>query len=494
MFLGSEKKKNATGYLFNGVYWKNIGENMCLIRKDNFEKLYKYYITQLNLALDNNEIDQKKLKLLQKQLLDLDKNITRVNISKIIRDQHYQDESSITWNADNNLFVFENAIYDLSKGEFIKPIPEQFINFSCGYNYEDGEYLEETQDINDFIDSILNLETLNTEKPYIMKVLASFLRQCNIEEKAYFLTGIGRNGKGTLTTLLNNVLGKYWGELRIEYYTTYEHGANSQQQNLYDCQYSRVLNTSEIAENNQFGKRLTFIEDKFKRITGGDTISARKCGSPDTVDFKAGKVLIQTNTLPKFTKISLSLQERIIVINFPYTFTDNEKLLSSDSTQFKPIDRNLKEKFYTNVYKNAFIKLLFKYYKEYIKEKLTAPESIINYTNSYFLDSSKVSKWFFDNYKYRYEGIEAPKKITKSMWSRISISDIVSEYNTDNDNIENNITSKKFLELLKTENLEFYSTYVKRSTTTYDIIEWVKKTEEDKKRDAGEDDEDDEEN
>jgi hypothetical protein len=72
---------------------------------------------------------------------------------------------------------------------------------------------------------------------YLCKVMSTFLFQGNMEEKCYFLLGEGRNGKvcfishvvliftciyclhsqGTLTELLKNTLGMYFGELSINY-------------------------------------------------------------------------------------------------------------------------------------------------------------------------------------------------------------------------------------------------------------------------------------
>jgi phage/plasmid-associated DNA primase len=45
---------------------------------------------------------------------------------------------------DNNpyLLAFENAIYDLSINEFIKPNPLDYITMSCGYDYKSTYHIE----------------------------------------------------------------------------------------------------------------------------------------------------------------------------------------------------------------------------------------------------------------------------------------------------------------------------------------------------------------
>ena len=135
-----------------------------------------------------------------------------------------------------------------------------------------------------------------------MKTISSFLVQNNKEEKAYFWLGKGRNGKGTMSTLLRNTLNNYWGELNTEYYTTHKHRADEPNQNLFNCRISRLLNTSEVPIDDKSNSKVKFINDAFNRITGNDIISARELGEKRIAKFKAGKILIQLNDMPEFSK------------------------------------------------------------------------------------------------------------------------------------------------------------------------------------------------
>ena len=169
---------------------------------------------------------------------------------------------------------------------------------------------------------------------YFMKTISSFLIQNNIEEKAYFWLGKGRNGKGTMTTILRNVFKNYWGELNTEYYTTHKHSADEPNQNLYNCRNARVLNSSEVAVDDKSNSKVKFINDAFNRITGNDIINARKLGKSDVASFKAGKILIQLNDMPEFSKDinkgDVSLRERIIIIQLPYSFVEDEEKLKEE--------------------------------------------------------------------------------------------------------------------------------------------------------------------
>lgn len=492
IFIGGDK--TPTGYLYNGTYWVNIGKNMCLIKKGYFNKLYKYYLKELYIKRTNGEIDDELFDKLSFKIQELDKKLMRDRIIGIIVDEHWEKEKSIKWNENNNLFVFENKIYDLESGNWIEPKPDQYINMTCGYDYEDGEFEEETKEIHRFLDNILDANNIGIEKPYLLKVLSSFLRQCNQEEVAYFWTGKGRNGKGTLSTLLNNILGEYWGELNIEFYTNYDKGSNNHKQNLYNCRHSRVINTSEIADSAENGQSVKFISDKFKRITGGDTIEARKCGSEDIAYFKAGKVLIQTNVLPEFSRLDTSLKERIIIQRFPYTFTDDQKLLDSDPSIYKKKDKTLKDKFNTTRYKNAFIKILFEWYKEYKKENLKPPASVKEYTHQYFDNSTNIKKWFLSRYNIQVfvdkNNNPQPKdyKPKKKEIKKVLLTVLKEQYVIE-EGISIKLTDKRFRdELTNIDGFDIGGAYIKKNTDgNYELQRWVEKPIEEEKDDEEED-------
>lgn len=483
IFTGVDKIPD--GFYYNGVYWSNLGKNYCSIKRGYFNKLYQFYLNELNNLKTNGELEDSQYKKLLTKIQELDKILFRNNVVKIIVDEHWKKDKEIKWNSNNNLFPFENKIYDLSLGRFIDPSPEQYINITCGYDYIDREdnYIDEKREVHNFIDSILLKENLKDEKPFLLKVIASFLRQQNIDEIAYFLTGRGRNGKGTLSELIANTLGNFWGELNIEYYTAYAKSNNSHNQALYNCRNARVINTSEIADTNENGGAVKFISSNFKTITGGDTISARKCGSEEMVYFKAGKILIQTNVLPEFSKLDTSLKNRINIINFPYTFTDDENLLKQDPETYKMKDRTLKDKFNTTVYKNAFIQILFEYYKEYQKHydnkknPFKPPKSIVDNCNQYFDSSNGVKQWFLSRYTLQ-KGELKPKDKKKYL-----LKELVCKY-LEEEGIKKNMTVKEFK--LKLEEIDGLSKYIKINNNGIpELQQWVELHNDD------EDDEDD---
>ena len=220
---------------------------------------------------------------------------------------------------------------------------------------------------------------------FFLKQMASFLKQENKEEKGYFWLGKGRNGKGTTTDVLRNVLGSYWGELNMEYYINQSKDVDRPNQNLFNCRNARVLNSSEVNDTDAFNRPTTFISANFKTMTGQDMHCPREVGSKRTAEFVAGKTLIQTNKMPGFSKIDLPLKERIVVQEFPFTFTDDADLLQKDPLKYKVKDITLKDKFKNEEYRIAFTDILFEKYKEY-KIEYIIPLSVKKFTQSYFTE------------------------------------------------------------------------------------------------------------
>ena len=386
LFTG--KGKEPEGYLYNGVYWVDLSLHNAELKQKHFDNLYKFYIEALQKEKDN--LEENIYKSLMGQIKTLNTNKTRTNILKIFQADNYVVD--VEWNKNKNLFVFENCVYDLEKDAFVPSNPEDYINTSCGYKYDDSkkeEFEKAKEKLKTFVNNIL----LETDKEYVWTLMGSCLKQENQEEKAYFLLGGGRNGKGTLFVPFKNSLGKYWGELNMNYYTTHDKGADCPNQNLYNCRNSRVISSVEVSDSNSQNKAVKFVSDKFKTLSGNDTIYARELGTKNTAYFKAAKAFIQTNVMPEFTKLDTSLRERIVVINFPYTF---KTIPDPNKQNEKCIDTSLKNEFEKDIYKSAMISLLFEYYKEY-KKGLVIPPSVMTYTNSYFASES-IKGWFENHF------------------------------------------------------------------------------------------------
>ena len=97
------------------------------------------------------------------------------------------------------------------------------------------------------------------------------------------------------------------------------------------------------------------------------------------------------------TKNDISLKERIVIINFPFSFVDDEEKIAQEPNVFKLIDRTIKQKFETDNYRRVMIDILFEYYKLYQSEGLIIPQSVKSFTNNYF-GTQSILGWFKTTY------------------------------------------------------------------------------------------------
>ena len=397
VFTGRDK--DIKGYLYNGVYWRPLSLNNNEIIKEHFVNLYEFFMIEFEKI--KFEFDDLESKHILSNIKSLDSSVRRKSVLDVLKQEYYQVD--IKWNTNPYLFTFEDCIFDLETYSFIEPYKEQYINISTGYTYyldgQDEEYEEETKYIIDFIGSIMETDE---EKKFLLTSLSTFMMDGNREEKMYFWLGKGRNGKGTLNELLRNSFGNYYGILDINYWINQSKSENAPNANISNLQYKRLINTDEVGEQDN-SKPHQFLSDKFKRITGGDTITARGLYEKTQTEFKMGKCIIQTNIMPVITNIddpnNISLRERPIIIKFKYSFVEDTEL-HSDNHYLRKRDSNIKSLFQQPRYIRAFIRLLIKYFLIYKQEGLILPASIKDNLKNFIEDSDKVVAWFKEQIEF----------------------------------------------------------------------------------------------
>lgn len=351
-------------YFYTGIYWREIPKKDTHFLKQYFigdEGFYYHCLKALKFIKET--IEERIFKELTKTIKKMETNSGRNEIIDAVKTLVFVN-TFIDWNKHNHLFTFNDIILNVNTGKPEPANPALYINITCGYNYFDMEKYDPSilvgarKEITDFVYSLVEDEEMEV---FLWKFLSSFLYGGNPFEKAYFLLGRGRNGKGTLMTLLSKVMGNYYGELNLEYYTQpVRAGAN---ENLYNIRNARLINTAEAESEADNYTSQVFLLTNFKKLTGGDTISvAGKYKSE--VHFKAGKPIIQTNEMPVF-KVRrgddsiLSLTERIEIITFPFSFITDEEEIARTPDKCRKRDNTIKQKFQNDpLYIYAMISLM----------------------------------------------------------------------------------------------------------------------------------------
>jgi phage/plasmid-associated DNA primase len=416
------KSKEMMGYIFNGTYWKELGIHNTDVKKKHFAEMYNDYLLDFQKVKSHFDPDQQTSIFMRIQSLD---NVAQRNmILEALKTERYVDK--IDWNTKKHLFAFDDCIWDLDQGKFVEPDPEDYISWTCGYSYGDitkdykakqekfkKEYLHEVFDNADL-------------EQYMLNKLSSFLKQENPEEKADFWLGKGRNSKGTLTKFLMNAMGSYFGELKLGFYTNYDKGEDSPNNNLFELRYARVCNTSEVGEDNiDPNKAQRFLTQKFKTATGGDQMTARQPHQKEQIKFVMGHILIQTNLMPMIVGIekeeNISLRERVVIIPFPFSFVDDDKLIKENPKIYKKRDNKVKDMMDDPEMKLAFIRLLLENYKNYKTKGLIEPAIVKQEKLKYFKESDTVGQWLAGNIEPDNENPKAvlhvKEDLLKAFWS-----------------------------------------------------------------------------
>lgn len=392
------KTKEMTGYIFNGTYWKELGIHNTDIKKEHFAEMYSEYLREFMKVRDH--FTQERQASILSSISSLDNVAQRNMILEALKTERYVDK--IEWNTKKHLFAFEDCIFNLDLGEFVESDPEDYVSWTCGYSYGDTtkDYKDKQESFKkDYLHKVF--EDPDLEK-YVLNLLSSFLKQENPEEKAYFWLGRGRNSKGTLTKFMMNAMGSYFGELKLGFYTNYDKGEDSPNNNLFELRYARVCNTSEVGEDNlDPNKAQRFLTQKFKTATGGDQMTARQPHQKDQIKFVMGHILIQTNLMPMIVGIekeeNISLRERVVIIPFPFSFVDDQNLLDENPEIYRKRDNTVKDMMEDPEMRLAFIRLLLENYKNYKKNGLKEPLSVKQEKQKYFKESDILGKWFDAN-------------------------------------------------------------------------------------------------
>ena len=206
----------------------------------------------------------------------------------------------------------KNGVIDLTTGELLPYAPELYLTKQCPVEYRGLEYRSQLFD--DFMKSILPDEQTRRA---VLRFLGYCLTGNVTEEKALFIVGNGRNGKGTLIKILLTLFDALATSLKIEslLQQKYKDG-NSATPEFAKLDGCRLAVANEIPQ----GEKLDVA--KFKDLTGGDKFSARKLHSEPILIEPHFKLILCGQYLPEiYNANDVGYNERLIVVKFPQQFT-----------------------------------------------------------------------------------------------------------------------------------------------------------------------------
>jgi P4 family phage/plasmid primase-like protien len=420
-------------------------------------KSFKSLDRKIESIMDYNEEKASKTDDESKANKYYSKNEKLIHVLSKIRDNNFQKnvisqlkniyyEKDIDTKFDEvNLYLiaFSNGVYDFKTNTFRSALPEEYVFRNTGYPFPKNSNKEVREQIFNFLNSCFS----DTEtRDYLLKVFASTLIGHRRYEQLYFLTGRGRNGKGTLFNFIENVFGEYIKTIDCSFFTTIPKSSNSATPEIADKNGVRILWSSEPEDIQKFQV------NKLKLISGGDKIQVRKLYCSPFEYRPQFSVFIQANDLPELSNIGDAISDRARIITFPYRFVSNPT-----NEYERKGDPKIKEEYIkSKEWRDEMMLILIEYYNKYIKydNSMSIPMSkyVEEASNEYINDNDPIKEWLNKYYN-----------ITKNSDDKIATGELYSQFK--DDNLTTNITNRNFGKLIKFNKVGMKRSHGKRYYT-----------------------------
>jgi P4 family phage/plasmid primase-like protien len=400
-FVCIDFKKNKW-YEYRTHRWKLIPDGhslQTLIAKDIRSLLIKYCSAKMKICADDDDDEKKELRMkkCEKMMKSIKKlgNIQYLkNIMEACKTEFYDEDFQSKLDMDPYLIGFENGIYDLRDHCFRDGLPSDYISVSTKIDFKYYDIEDPIiKDLLDFFKKVYHTEDLIE---YFLTLIASVWKGTP-DQKFYFLTGEGGNGKSAVIALLRHMLGDYFDSLPTSFVTQKRGKSNDATPELVGIQYRRLLVLQEPEWNDVINMGVV------KEITGCDPVSVRPLYGEKYTVLPKNKLCMICNILPKIRTQDRGTWRRNRVISHKTEFVEsieesnpkerkylgNEELFEELSKWAQPLAWLSLETFYPK-YENGIDGKKFK-----IKE----PIEVLISTHEYKKDSDVFLEFISKNLK-----------------------------------------------------------------------------------------------
>ena len=465
---------NKRVFHFNGVYWKpDNGDksNICNFIDGVFCKLMMSYLKhKMNYwtnQLDGDDEDSKRVlskiaeckKFCDVVLSKLRNSKTRNCMVSDVCNKICNEEQQ--WNLNPYMFCFENCCIDITTGLKVNGCASDYINMSCGYDYNDDYDNNLVIELDELINSI---QPDKKVKDYLLQVLSTCLVSEQIQS-FFILTGKGGNGKSVLVELLMEMLGSYSYILPSGFISKIiKDGGNPEASNM-DCKRVVIISEPESKE--------PLCCATVKKITGDTKINVRPLYSNQTgIDMKNTSIMV-CNEKPQLDELNDAISRRMshCVIPFSQKFVcevEYNNISDEERTQFNVKLGNVKYvgQAFKNDYKQALFMVLLPYFRHYQKALFSdVPSIVVNESKAYIKGCDNIYEWFEENYELANEVV-----FIEDLFMEYKSGD--EYYQLSKEDKRKNGTCKKFKEVLQS-NL-FIRKYYKEARQCYNKKQYSK--------------------
>ena len=392
-------------YHFNGTRWERTIKGVelkNLVHTEIYRVYEQYYPKYSKIAMENPDSEDAKkwMKNLFGIQMKLVKDSYVKSLMSSLRGLFHRKDIMEQFDSNLDLIGFENGVYDLKQHVFREGRPEDYITMTnkitlpvektelpiklddlvvkMTERIEDYEELRE--DMMDFLEKIIPNRNL---REYTLRFISKCLSGENRDEGFYIWTGSGGNGKSKLVDLAMKCMGEYACNLPVSLLTQKRKASGAANPEMARTRGRRfaVMQEPDINETLNVGE--------MKEITGNDVIQARGLYKEPFEFIPQFKLLMMCNDLPNIPSNDDGTWRRLEAVPFKSRFVRPEQV---DENQHKYlIDKELKHKL--PEWKEVFMMILLKEWRQYDKHGIHIPEEVKERTNEYRNANDVVGQW-----------------------------------------------------------------------------------------------------
>lgn len=286
------------------------------------------------------------------------------------------------WDQNIHLLGTQNAIIDLRTRKPVMPLASHYIRTVSKAHYDPSAKYDLWQK---------TVEEICDQKPWMYQYLKRQLGyamsgECTQSDFYIWYGQEGRNGKELMLNIVGEVLGdKLTGVLEPELLlvgsTPNKSGASPQKMSL---KGRRIAWASETANGRLFDVAA------MKDFSGGVKLQSRDLYGGQTEWYRTHTLILMTNHLPHINSNSTSEWDRIKVVKFPLTFTDNPD-------PAKPWERQKDTSLFQRIVETesaGVLNWLLEGYAEYKEVGLATPKEVRDETETYRVMEDSLGFFF----------------------------------------------------------------------------------------------------
>lgn len=285
-------------------------------------------------------------------------------------------------NPKDYLFAFSNGVYDLSTFTFRYAEKDELVCGCTGYKYKESTL----EDRNLIIETIKSMFLSDELYEYFMTIVSHRLIKRILHEEIYFMIGDASNGKGLVTTLIQNTFGDYTQFLEPNTFIKTKNSTNA------NAATPALASThdSHIVFVNELDRDMTIASETLKRLSGTDKVKVRFLHKECFNFIPTYNLFFVSNYSPEIDGDDKGIQRRLRYIPFNVTFKDDPH-----GPNEKKINRDLKKLFSDTKYSCAFIDVLIEFYKKYVDggKVLNVPKEVLIKSAEYLEENDPVKQF-----------------------------------------------------------------------------------------------------